>query len=64
MDRFTIAGDLMIELYLGIHLYDWLIGVLDKIEKSFKIGDAEGGLLQTLFVCSYMALAPLFGYLG
>ncbi|CAF0741330.1 unnamed protein product [Didymodactylos carnosus] len=23
-----------------------------------------GGLLQTVFVCSYMALAPLFGYLG
>jgi predicted MFS family arabinose efflux permease len=40
------------------------IGVLDDIQKSFNITDAEGGLLQTLFVCSYMTLAPLFGYLG
>ena len=22
------------------------------------------GLLQTVFICSYMLLAPLFGYLG
>jgi predicted MFS family arabinose efflux permease len=41
-----------------------LIGVLDDIQKSFHISDAEGGLLQTVFVCSYMTLAPLFGYLG
>lgn len=26
--------------------------------------DSEGGLLQTVFVLSYMIFAPLFGYLG
>ncbi|CAF4240847.1 unnamed protein product, partial [Rotaria magnacalcarata] len=39
-------------------------GVLEQIQDYFHIGDAEAGLLQTVFVCSYMALAPLFGYLG
>jgi predicted MFS family arabinose efflux permease len=39
-------------------------GVLEKIQTYFGIGNTEGGLLQTVFVCSYMALAPLFGYLG
>lgn len=30
----------------------------------FKISDSESGLLQTVFICTYMLLAPLFGYLG
>jgi len=38
--------------------------VLEDIQRDFKLLDAQGGLLQTAFVCSYMALAPLFGYLG
>jgi len=40
------------------------LGVLEKIQIYFGINNTEGGLLQTVFVCSYMALAPLFGYLG
>uniref|UniRef100_A0A8W7PXX4 Major facilitator superfamily (MFS) profile domain-containing protein n=1 Tax=Anopheles coluzzii TaxID=1518534 RepID=A0A8W7PXX4_ANOCL len=39
-------------------------GVLTEIQDHFKIGDDEGGLLQTAFVLSYMVFAPLFGYLG
>ncbi|XP_065136733.1 protein spinster homolog 1 isoform X3 [Paramisgurnus dabryanus] len=39
-------------------------GVLTDIEKFFKISDGKSGLLQTVFICSYMFLAPLFGYLG
>merc|ERR1719354_1130747 len=39
-------------------------GVLPDIEKFFKINDGTSGLLQTVFICSYMFLAPLFGYLG
>uniref|UniRef100_A0A182J9Q9 Major facilitator superfamily (MFS) profile domain-containing protein n=1 Tax=Anopheles atroparvus TaxID=41427 RepID=A0A182J9Q9_ANOAO len=38
--------------------------VLTEIQDHFKIGDDEGGLLQTAFVLSYMICAPLFGYLG
>ncbi|UJR10414.1 hypothetical protein I4U23_014618 [Adineta vaga] len=41
-----------------------IAGVLKVIEKRFNISDQTSGLLQTVFVCSYMALAPLFGYLG
>uniref|UniRef100_A0A671N0W8 Protein spinster homolog 1 n=1 Tax=Sinocyclocheilus anshuiensis TaxID=1608454 RepID=A0A671N0W8_9TELE len=39
-------------------------GVLPDIEHFFSISDGTSGLLQTVFICSYMFLAPLFGYLG
>ncbi|XP_062309562.1 protein spinster homolog 1 [Osmerus eperlanus] len=39
-------------------------GVLPDIERYFGIDDGKSGLLQTVFICSYMFLAPLFGYLG
>jgi fucose permease len=45
-------------------LFVSFLGVLEKIQDFFDIGNSEAGLLQTVFVCSYMALAPLFGYLG
>lgn len=39
-------------------------GVLPDIENYFGIDDGKSGLLQTVFICSYMFLAPFFGYLG
>lgn len=39
-------------------------GVLRDIEHYFHIDDGKSGLLQTVFICSYMFLAPVFGYLG
>ena len=39
-------------------------GVLVQIQQFFNISDSEAGLLQTIFVCSYMVAAPIFGYLG
>ncbi|CAB1341357.1 unnamed protein product, partial [Coregonus sp. 'balchen'] len=39
-------------------------GVLPDIEQYFGISDGKSGLLQTVFICSYMFLAPVFGYLG
>ncbi|XP_020501365.1 protein spinster homolog 1 isoform X1 [Labrus bergylta] len=39
-------------------------GVLPDIEQYFGIDDSKSGLLQTVFICSYMFLAPVFGYLG
>ncbi|CAF0865140.1 unnamed protein product [Adineta ricciae] len=38
--------------------------VLELVQEYFHVNDKQAGLLQTVFVCSYMALAPLFGYLG
>lgn len=42
------------------------IGLLDGIQSYFDIQDnnSAAGLLQTVFICSYMVLAPVFGYLG
>ena len=41
-------------------------GILVKIQQWFKIEESNNlaGLLQTVFICSYMILAPVFGYLG
>lgn len=48
MDRQTVAG-----LLNGIQAY---FGIQDN--------NSAAGLLQTVFICSYMILAPVFGYLG
>lgn len=48
MDRQTVAG-----LLYGIQKY---FGIQDN--------NSAAGLLQTVFICSYMILAPVFGYLG
>uniref|UniRef100_A0A672LJD8 SPNS lysolipid transporter 2, sphingosine-1-phosphate n=1 Tax=Sinocyclocheilus grahami TaxID=75366 RepID=A0A672LJD8_SINGR len=39
-------------------------GVLLDIQKHFNVGDSGAGLLQTVFICSFMIAAPIFGYLG
>ncbi|XP_037543515.1 protein spinster homolog 3 [Nematolebias whitei] len=41
-----------------------IAGVLSDIQKFFLISDSTAGLLQTVFICSFLLLAPLFGYLG
>ncbi|KAM4620541.1 protein spinster homolog 3 [Polymixia lowei] len=41
-----------------------IAGVLLNIQKYFNINDSTSGLLQTVFICSFILLAPLFGYLG
>uniref|UniRef100_A0A4W5LYI8 SPNS lysolipid transporter 3, sphingosine-1-phosphate (putative) n=1 Tax=Hucho hucho TaxID=62062 RepID=A0A4W5LYI8_9TELE len=41
-----------------------IAGVLLSIQKFFVITDSTSGLLQTVFVCSFIILAPIFGYLG
>ncbi|XP_023306828.1 protein spinster isoform X1 [Lucilia cuprina] len=41
-----------------------IAGVLEDIQGDFGIGDDDAGLLQTVFVLSYMVCAPIFGYLG
>lgn len=37
---------------------------MPSIKDHFHFGDDIAGLLQTVFVISYMIFAPLFGYLG
>ncbi|XP_046390697.1 protein spinster isoform X2 [Ischnura elegans] len=39
-------------------------GILTDILQYYGADHAQGGLLQTAFVLSYMVFAPLFGYLG
>ncbi|XP_075687694.1 protein spinster homolog 1-like [Rhinoderma darwinii] len=39
-------------------------GALPYLEKSFHLKDSGSGLLQAVFLCSFMLVAPVFGYLG
>ncbi|XP_059208097.1 protein spinster homolog 3-like [Centropristis striata] len=41
-----------------------IAGVLPNIQKFFDISDSISALIQTVFICSFLLLAPLFGYLG
>ncbi|XP_051903816.1 protein spinster homolog 3 isoform X1 [Hippocampus zosterae] len=41
-----------------------IAGVLLNIQTFFDIHDSTAGLLQTVFICSFLLTAPLFGYLG
>ncbi|XP_051172833.1 protein spinster isoform X2 [Leptopilina boulardi] len=41
-----------------------IAGILDDVKDEFHISNGEAGLLQTAFIISYMAFAPIFGYLG
>jgi len=39
-------------------------GVLIQVQSFFGLNNSQGGFLQTFFTLSYLASAPLFGYLG
>ncbi|KAF6297907.1 hypothetical protein mRhiFer1_000153 [Rhinolophus ferrumequinum] len=39
-------------------------GVLLDIQQHFGVKDQGAGLLQSVFICSFMVAAPIFGYLG
>ncbi|XP_030041746.1 sphingosine-1-phosphate transporter SPNS2 [Microcaecilia unicolor] len=39
-------------------------GVLLDIQRYFEVKDSGAGLLQTVFICSFMVAAPIFGYIG
>ena len=41
-----------------------IVGVLSAVQHEFNIGKTEAGLLQTVFMLSYMCLSPVVGYLG
>ncbi|KAK0413077.1 hypothetical protein QR680_006585 [Steinernema hermaphroditum] len=41
-----------------------LSAVLTQVQSFFGIDDAQGGLLQTVFIVFYMVFAPLCGFLG
>ena len=47
-----------------VKLLMFSLGVLLSIQHYFDVSNASAGLLQTVFIISYMIVAPLFGYLG
>lgn len=61
--HFTLLLLLMANLLNYMDRYT-IAGVLNMIQEYFDINNASAGLLQTSFICSYMVLSPIFGYLG
>ncbi len=60
---------LMMSLLFVINLIKYMdrftiAGVLKETQEYFQIDNTSSGLMQTIFICSYMLVAPLFGYLG
>ncbi|XP_074600502.1 lysolipid transporter protein spinster [Brevipalpus obovatus] len=41
-----------------------IAAVLPQVKSFYDLNDKQGGLLQTVFILSYMLMAPIFGYLG
>ncbi|XP_042354858.1 protein spinster homolog 3-like [Plectropomus leopardus] len=41
-----------------------IAGILPNIQRFFDINDSAAALIQTVFICSFLLLAPLFGFLG
>lgn len=59
----------LVSLLCGINLINYMdrftiAGVLKDVKQFFDMNDAQGGLLQTAFIISYMIFAPVFGFLG
>uniref|UniRef100_H2SPA7 SPNS lysolipid transporter 3, sphingosine-1-phosphate (putative) n=1 Tax=Takifugu rubripes TaxID=31033 RepID=H2SPA7_TAKRU len=44
--------------------HECLCCVLPNIQAYFHLSDGTAALLQTVFICSFLLLAPVFGYLG
>ncbi|XP_077295827.1 lysolipid transporter protein spinster isoform X2 [Arctopsyche grandis] len=62
-NKFTVAVLCFVNLINYMDRFT-LAGILTDIQTYFDIGDDSGGLLQTVFILSYMVFAPIFGYLG
>ncbi|KAM9393331.1 protein spinster homolog 1 isoform 2-T2 [Pholidichthys leucotaenia] len=65
----NVRARLIVAILCYINLLNYVdrftvAGVLPEIESFFGINDGDSGLLQTVFICSYMFLAPVFGYFG
>lgn len=41
-----------------------IAGLIRDVQTYYNINDSSAGALQTVFVSSYMVVAPIFGYLG
>ncbi|XP_077403094.1 sphingosine-1-phosphate transporter SPNS2 isoform X1 [Vanacampus margaritifer] len=41
-----------------------VVGVALDIQKEYGVSDSVVALLQSVFICSFMVAAPIFGYLG
>lgn len=63
MKTFTVAVLCFVNLINYMDRFT-VAGVLTDIQVNFDISNDLGGLLQTVFVISYMVFAPAFGYLG
>lgn len=62
-------GYAIVAILFSVNLLNYMdrftiAGVLKSIQDYYGISDSEDGLLQTVFIGSYMIFSPIFGFLG
>ncbi|KAJ8312868.1 hypothetical protein KUTeg_010241 [Tegillarca granosa] len=60
---FTVLILLCINLLNYMDRYT-IAGVLKDIQAYFNLNNSQAGLIQTVFILTYMVFSPIFGYLG
>lgn len=63
-DRIKIVSILVLVNLLNYMDRYTIAGVLKDIQEYYGIGDAGGGILQTVFIVAFLLCAPVAGYLG
>src|SRR5262245_35839524 len=69
MGRFLPSPRAALAVLTGLNLLNYLdrflpFAVLPALSASLHLSDARAGMLQTLFIVSYMLVSPLAGWLG
>ncbi|XP_037077335.1 protein spinster-like isoform X2 [Pollicipes pollicipes] len=67
--KITIRQGISVAILCFVNLINYMdrftiAGILTDIQTHFDVNDSMAGLLQTVFIISYMIFAPLFGFLG
>ncbi|XP_043211074.1 protein spinster-like isoform X1 [Amphibalanus amphitrite] len=67
--RITAQQGISVAILCFINLINYMdrftvAGILTEIQDHYGVNDSMAGLLQTVFIVSYMIFAPLFGFLG
>ena len=65
--KWTKWGTLSILCFINLINYMdryTIVGVLSAVMVEFEIEEAKAGLLQTVFLISYIIISPIAGYLG
>lgn len=62
-DYISVTALFVVNLLNYVDRYT-VAGVLTQVQTYYNISDSLGGLIQTVFLISFMVFSPVCGYLG